>query len=376
MQQEQGQQQGLGQAPPARGSTSSRRYRSLFWAIVLIGVGVVLLLFNLDVISPASLGMLTYVWPILIIGAGVDLLIGRKSLLFGSLVGVATVGVIIVLILVGPPLGWTGDTELKTETFTTPVDQASAVEVSLDTGGYSAKVHSLSSSTAPDSPLVSATVRYRGSVEFESTGDLEKTVSLDTKGQHWWWQFLDLADADAWEIGLAPDVPLDLTVESASGSVDLDLSGLQLTGVKAEMSSGDLQVLLPALGGQVYAAALEISSGDMEMEAAAGARIDMSVDMSSGDVEVALGEESDVTVVFNGSSGEFTLDLVSGQALRIEVRSVSSGDVNRPAGMVQVAQGDDEEGTWETQNYGAALHKVHLTIEHMSSGSVTVSQGS
>ncbi|OFW63236.1 MAG: hypothetical protein A2Y74_00675, partial [Actinobacteria bacterium RBG_13_63_9] len=202
MQQEQEQGQGVGQTATRSGSRGGRGYRSLFWAIVLIGVGVVALLLNLDVIPRASLGMLAYVWPILIIGAGVDLLVGRRSLLSGGLVGVLTVGLIVVLMLVGPALGWTGNTELTTKTFTTTVDEATGATVLLRTGGYSAEVHALSSSTAPDRPLLDATVTYRGSVEFQSSGDSEKTVSLGSKGQRWWWQFLDLGQADAWDIGL------------------------------------------------------------------------------------------------------------------------------------------------------------------------------
>ena len=86
--------------PPARAAL--RRYRSLFWAVVLLGVGIYALLFNLDVIEPASLGMLTYVWPLVIIGAAVDLIIGRRSLVAGALVGLVTVGVMIALMLAGP----------------------------------------------------------------------------------------------------------------------------------------------------------------------------------------------------------------------------------------------------------------------------------
>jgi len=58
------------QSPAPPGRVAGRGYRSLFWAIVLIGAGVVALLFNLDAIDPASLGMLTYVWPIIVIGVG------------------------------------------------------------------------------------------------------------------------------------------------------------------------------------------------------------------------------------------------------------------------------------------------------------------
>ena len=133
---------------------------------------------------------------------------------------------------------------------------------------------------------------------------------------------------------------------------------------------------LPVIAGQRYPVDLQLSSGDLQVQVAAGAHVDMSVDMSSGDSQVAMGADSDATVTFNGSSGEFVLDLAAGQAVRVEVRSISSGDVDLPSGLVQIAGGDDDEGTWETEGYGGALHKVLVIIEHMSSGDVEVDLGS
>ncbi len=367
-----------GQEPESRptGQEPSRghRYRSFFWAIVLIGVGVVWLLFNLDVISPANLGMLSLVWPILVVGFGVDLLVGRRSLKLGALVGVVTVGLIIVFMLLGPAFGWVGDTDLKTQTFSTPVGQATGAQVTVSTSGYSAKVHALQSSFEPERPLMTASVSYRGSVEFESSGELEKTVSIKASGQRWWWHWLDVVDAEPWDIGLDPGLPLSLNVESASGSSNLDLSGLRLTDLGVNVSSGSVEVLLPALSAYRYKSALHLSSGEMKVRVPDRARIDMSIGMSSGDVRVALGQDSDVTLSFEGSSGEFTLDLAAGQAFQVEVREVSSGGVDLPSGLVQVTKGDGKEGTWETQGYAAASHKVRLIIEHVSSGSVNINQ--
>ena len=68
----------------------------------------------------------------------------------------------------------------------------------------------------------------------------------------------------------------------------------------------------------------------------------MTLDMSSGDVHVALGADSEVTLVFKGSSGQFTLDLAPDQALRVEVKSVSSGSIVWPNGIMQVADTDDK----------------------------------
>jgi hypothetical protein len=363
---------GAGQAHAQATPVGSRRYRSLFWAIVLIGAGIVALLFNLDVISPASLGMLSYVWPILLIGVGVDLLFGRRSLLAGSLVGVVTVGVIVVLMVIGPSLGWTGDTELRSDEFTIPVAEATSAQVDLDTGRYSADIHALPVSSALGRPLLYASVAYRGTVDFQSSGEEEKIVSLSAEGQRWWWPMLDLGDARTWEIGLDCTVPLNLSIESSAGSVEVGLLDLRLTGFEADMSSGEMHVLLPESGSKTLGVAFQMSSGDLEVEAPARAKVDMSVDMSSGDARIYLGEESEVTFALDVSSGEFTLVVAPDQALRVEANDVSSGDIDLPAGLVQVERGEGAEGTWETQGYSGAAQRVVLVVERMSSGSVKV----
>lgn len=348
------------------------RYRSLFWAVVLIAVGAVWLLFNLDVIEPNQLAALTYVWPILLVGIGVDLLIGRRSLAVGALIGVVTVGLIIILMVLGPSFGWAGDSALQTQTFSTPADGATSAEVTLKTGAYSTTVFALPPSNAADRPLLKAQVSYRGSVHFESSGEATKTVLLEATGWSWWWQFLDEQEAAPWDIGLDPQIPLRLKVDSGSGSTELDLSGLWLTDLAVDLSSGNAHVKLPSLAGRDYAASFDMSSGDLDLEAPGGAHIDMRVDMSSGDVRVALGKDSDVTLRFKGSSGQFHLELAAGQALRVEIEDVSSGDVELPMGLVQVEKGGDEEGVWESQGYAEAASKVLLVIEKMSSGDLRV----
>ncbi len=284
-----------------------------------------------------------------------------------------TVGLIILFMFLGPSFGWTGDTDLKTETFSTPVGQATSARVTLDLSRYSATVHALDPSASPDRPLLVATATYTGSVDLQTTGDAEKTLVLESQGS--WWHWLDSTGDIPWDIGLDPGIPLTLTVKTSSGSGSLDLSSLQLAGLEVDASAGNTRVTLPASTGESYPVALEASSGKIEVQAADGARVDMSIDMSSGETRVTLGKDSDVSVRFNGSSGGFTLDLPAGQDFRVEVQDISSGNVKLPSGLIQVAKGDGDEGTWETQGYATAAHRVDVVIEDMSSGNVTIRNG-
>ncbi len=352
-------------------SRRRRPYRSLFWAIVLIGAGVIWLLFSADVLTGANARMLALLWPILLVGIGVDLLAGRRSLALSALVGVVTVGLVAVFMVVGPSAGWTETTELVTESRTVSVGEAASARISVDSGPYGAKVHALPKSSAVDRALLAAMVSYTGTLRLEATGDAEKIVTLATEQRRWWMPWLDGLDAQPWDIGLDAGVPLALDFQTGSGSVDLDLVELALTGLRVDVSSGDVTVKLPAGSGRPYTVDMNLSSGDLNAQAAADSRLDMNVDISSGDALLTLGGDSEATVDFRGSSGEFTLQLAAGQACRVEVRQLSSGDVHLPSGFVRKSEGEGKEGAWETGDYGSATHKVLLTIE-LSSGSVTV----
>ena len=220
--------------PPA--DRARRRYRSLFWAIVLLGVGVVALLVNLDVIRPAGLAMITYLWPLLLIGAAVDLIVGWRSTLAGTLVGLVTVGLIIAFMFIGPVAGWTGSSELTTTQVSAEVGEATSAEVTIVTRGYSANIHDLTTPSDITSfqarPLLAGSVTFRGAIRVDEEGDARKVVTLAAEDQDWWWQWFGLSEADTWDIGLDPALPLDLIVDSSSGSMELDLSALNLSGLQ------------------------------------------------------------------------------------------------------------------------------------------------
>jgi hypothetical protein len=359
---------------PGEGGRRRYRYRSLFWPIVLIGAGVIWLLYSLDAISSSDIEALSLVWPVFVIGIGADLLVGHRSPAAGAIVGVVTVGVVIVLMLVGTGAGWVGTgAGLKTETFSTPVGGATQAQIEIGLSGYDSSIHALPQASGAERPLLYATVTHRGTIDFSVNGSTEKTVTLKP-GSGWLpWQGPD-AGAEPWDIGLDPGLPLAVTVNASSGSSRLDLTGLRLSGLVVQASSGDSQIALPAtdsLSSGRPEIRLQSSSGRMDVQAPDRAFFAMSVGMSSGDTRVTLGRDSSVDLSFRGSSGQFVLTVGPGQALRVEVKSISSGDVSLPDGLARVS-GDGKKGVWQTAGYDSASDRVDLVVESMSSGSVKV----
>ncbi|KPK89854.1 MAG: hypothetical protein AMJ88_17020, partial [Anaerolineae bacterium SM23_ 63] len=109
------------------------RYRSLFWPIVLIGLGLFWLLGNLGVLPEHSLWTLFRLWPLALIVIGLDIMVGRRSPAIGALIGFGAVALVLVLVFAGPSLGFTPpETELITERFTESIGNATSARVNLD----------------------------------------------------------------------------------------------------------------------------------------------------------------------------------------------------------------------------------------------------
>ena len=323
------------------GTTGHRGYRSLFWPLILIGVGVVWLLGNIGVITGANLVVLLRLWPLLLIAIGLDLLFGRRSPALGAAIGLGAVALIIVLMLVGPGLGWAGDYEVKTASFSEPVGDARSAEVLLNLSVGRTTISPLRDS----SNLIEADLTYVGEVEFRTEGESHKVVELHhVRGVQAQFplDFLGWAAPGGeltWDIGLSPNVDLNLTIGGGVGDARIDLSGLQLTDLTVNSGVGTIALTIPATG-ERYAATINSGVGDFTLTVAEGAAVEL-----------------DIT----GGVGGFTIDVPDEAAIRLEA-DTGLGDVSVPGWLAQVS-GDDDNGVWETENFSSAETPIRIQFD-------------
>ena len=121
-------------------------YRSLFWPILLIGLGTIWLLANLGLLPDLSWRFFVRLWPLILVVIGLDIIIGRRIPAAGALIGLATIAIVIVLALLAPKLNLEPDTELKTFSFNEPLDNATSARITLELERYATTVSSLSDS--------------------------------------------------------------------------------------------------------------------------------------------------------------------------------------------------------------------------------------
>jgi hypothetical protein len=323
--------------------SSQPRYRSLFWPMILIGVGLVWFLSNINVIPNFNPLSLINLWPLLLIALGLDLLFWRKSAVVGLLIGLGTVGAAIVILLAAPNLA--GSQQAATETFTEPLAGVTSAVIDISSSSEPLNIHSLSDSAN----LFEGMIIHNGIIDYQASGSSEKHISLSERGPNIQFFFGTTNYNLRWDIGLNPGVPIRLNVDSASGSVQMHLEGLQLSALNVDGASGSLTIDLPVSTGP-YAVDYKGGSGSLNMTIPAGA---------------------DVTITLDGASGSLNLNLPSNAALRVDVRDKGSGSVNMPGGMTRKS-GSGETGVWETGNYAGAANKITIIATDLGSGSLNI----
>ena len=326
----------------------SPRQRSLFWPVILIGTGVILLLANLNIITTASLAALTALWPLLLVALGLEILFGRRSTLASGLIALLMVGAVIFILVAGPKVGLNLPTaQVMEEQFSEPLGQARSADVLIDISSDPVTIDALSGS----GDLIQAAITHTGEMEFTASGSSDKSIVLRKQPStaSFNWSF-NLTQPTRWDIALSPQVPLDLTLQGGSGSTTADLSRLQLERLNVDVASGSFVLDLPD-SEQAYEA--EVEGG-------------------SGSLRVSLPADTDLTLSITGNSGSINLQVPANVDYRIEVLGSGSGSLSLPRGMDQVEDGDDDEGVWETPGYARASRRMLIRIVDIGSGSVTI----
>ncbi len=322
---------------------TQNRYRSLFWPIILIGVGIIWLLSNLGMVSLTNLVQLWRLWPLLLIVAGVDLLAGRRLPVLSALFGLLVVGLIVLFLAFPIRLPGAASAQVVTERYHLPIDQATHADVSLDFWSDPVSVRPISSTE-----LIDAQITHVGQVNFSGSGQTEKTVQLSHTGMGFPMTFIGETANNRSDVGLTTQVPMDLTVDLASGSSNLDLTGVQLTDLNVESSSGSARITLPQ-SKTAYPAQIHTASGSVELTVPSGSNLDLRLSTGSGSVAVRLPADS---------------------ALKIVVQDSGSGSLHIPTGLTQTASGSGDTGTWETTDYATAANKITITVTSFGSGSL------
>lgn len=356
--------------PPREPHNSS--HGSLFWPFVLVGVGMVWLLNNLGILSTDRLWSLVRFWPVLLIAIGLDLVFGRRRPWVGALIGALTLGAVVWLLFaareMAMPPGITS--QLTTTRLREPIGRATSALVELNLAEAPVTLKALDDSD----DLIDATLVHRRQIDLRVSGDEEKTVVLGPSGAASFPLIGLLAGEGArWDIGLTPDIPLQLDIRGGSGSAQLDLGRLQLARFDLDVNSGGVRAALPATEGRCRVV-VEGGSGRLRLALPERSQVDLDLNVHSGATDLTIGQGSSVKALIDGGSGRLLVEAPEGAALRVTVSGGGSGSVTLREDLRQVSDGNDRDedtGVWETADFGSAPTTIEMTID-LGSGSVIV----
>ena len=309
-----------------------RNRPSIFWPLILVGAGTMLLLANLNILPWQSWGALWRFWPLLLVLLGLDVLIGRRS------TAGAVFSTLLILILIGGivAIGWFAEdipflhgllqpAELRTERVTFPLEGLDSASIFIDWTSMPFEVAALGESVN----LIEGTVTHRGELSFDArVHGSQARVRFDTgdAGFEWWREAVGGEVRPRCHVGLSPEIPMQIELDCGSGPGELDLSRLQIDELTLDCGSGPIDLELPSASSP-----------------------NVTIDGGSGPLDITLPEGVGARVVLDSGSGPFLAD----QRFRL-VGGESRGD-----------------GIWETEGYGTAEHSVLMDIDQ-GSGPISI----
>lgn len=217
---------------------------SLFGPILLIGLGILLLLSNMGLVTMDVWQMLLRFWPVILIAIGLDILFGRRSGI-GAIIAV----VVLVLVIVGS-LPWAGGVMAGT-TEPRAIQQELAGAQAADVR-IAADVSSLTVGSTPDRTLLaSGTIRplrnERIDESFRQQGD-RVIYTIRSEGPALSLPIWNWRGQGQWDLQLTTAVPLNLEISTGVGQATLNLEQLQLSALKINSGVGETTVTLPGRG--------------------------------------------------------------------------------------------------------------------------------
>lgn len=188
------------------------RNGSAFWAIVLIGVGVLLLLNNFGFFRALPFGMWNLIWPLLLVAVG--------------------------LWLISRALRQPGPAEA--EHVSVPLDGASRATVKL---AHGAGLLSVSAGAATE---ILVEGDFGGGLRYQ-TRRRGESLELEMKMRAEPVAFLNWSPGSLdWKVRFNPTIPLSLECETGASESVLDLRDLKVTELRLETGASKTQVTLPA----------------------------------------------------------------------------------------------------------------------------------
>lgn len=211
----------------------------------LIGLGVVFLMGNLGYLNVNTWQLVLTLWPILLIAIGFDILVGRRSLWL-SLLGM----VVIILILFGSL--WLFGASISVggavtgEQIQQSLDGANRAIVKIEAGAGELQLGAMNqegillTGRIPDfaGNEVRSSYMVEGGVGAYRLREAGGQFLLPSRSAQKW----------VWDLDVTNTVPVQLELAMGAGKIEADLRDMELESVNIALAVGETRVVLPERG--------------------------------------------------------------------------------------------------------------------------------
>lgn len=215
------------------------------WQVFWLGVGALLLMGNLGYLAWSTWDIVARLWPLLLIAAGLSVLAGKSNV--GSLVSAG-----MVVALLGGALLLLSQAPLPVATV-----EGDRISQSLDGASKSNIDLNLSAGKLRLTAMPESTGQIEGVLRQQDARNVAQShyVSQDTAhfalrstGVAIWVPFGPNRYQSEWDLRVNPDAPLTLNVDLGAGEADVNLSSTQVERARINMGVGAVAVTLPDEG--------------------------------------------------------------------------------------------------------------------------------
>lgn len=266
--------------------------------VILIGLGLMFLGYNLGMVPASTLAEAWRLWPLVLILAGLEIVIGRTNwaaTIATVLAAIAIMGFFATMVFF-LPLGARAIASERSFEFSS-VEASSVERVTEDLSGAQEAVIDLrhgagtvfvSALPSDSDKLVEADLGHGEYSAIERSVDRQGdrvSVRLENRMDREVIHFGDGPRED-WSISLSPRIPVELAVRSGASDLRLDLRGLQVTRLSVEAGASAVNVTLPESAGRTDAFIKAGAAGvEVRVPEGVSARIKVSGGLSGIDVD-------------------------------------------------------------------------------------------
>jgi len=274
------------------------RNRGIVGPTITIGLGAVFLANTLNILQWNSWMSAFQLWPIIIIAVGLEIFIGRKNILLSAIGVGLTLSLLAIGIWysggqIGAPASETRvereDVSFVDEEIAYPLDDAQSALVEIDSSLGKLSIESLSD----DENFIEGNLYTVEEETIRQNFDIKDERILYSLSSDWDTGVSpSFSNYDkehlSWELYLSEEIPLDLSVSLGIGESTLDLSDLQLDELYLNVGIGETQVELPE--GR-YQAEIEGGIGQTVVTLPDEGQIKLNVDGGIGEIVIYIPED-------------------------------------------------------------------------------------